>query len=109
MDKTFTSRGKWLCGVFNDYNIVFVSGVDAFGPESGNFTSFQAYSRSLFSHIKSFSVANRVDGYDHAALTVQLELDVGTLNRSFERPRKEAKIDIVLPAETPWTGYLSRH
>ncbi|KAJ7019132.1 hypothetical protein C8F04DRAFT_1198068 [Mycena alexandri] len=111
MDKTVTSRGTWLCGVFNDYNIVFVSSADVFGPGSGKYTSFQgtrrtvidyvACSRPLFSHIKSFNVADRVNGYDHAALTVQLELDVGTLNRSFERPRKKAKIDVVLPAETP--------
>ncbi|KAJ7712283.1 hypothetical protein B0H16DRAFT_1479531 [Mycena metata] len=86
LDKTITSRETWLCGIFNDYDIVFVSGADIFGPGSGNYTSFQgtrrtvidyvACSRALFSHVKSFTVEDRVKGYDHAALTVQLELDL---------------------------------
>ncbi|KAJ7746678.1 hypothetical protein B0H16DRAFT_1462409 [Mycena metata] len=71
-------RGRWLCEVFNDYNIVFISGVDSLDTSSGKFTSFQgktmvhktvidyaAYSRELFSKIKSLNVEDQVPGYDH--------------------------------------------
>ncbi|KAJ7672176.1 hypothetical protein DFH06DRAFT_979714, partial [Mycena polygramma] len=93
--------------------MVFVSGADSFGPDSGKYTSFQgkivvrrtvidyvACSRELFSQVKSFAVADRVPGYDHAALKVQLEVDVGNLNRSLEPHRKRRKVDVDLPDDS---------
>ncbi|KAF8188562.1 hypothetical protein K438DRAFT_1764309 [Mycena galopus ATCC 62051] len=108
--KKESTHGKWLCEVFGDYNIVFVSGAVCFGPSSGKITSFQgihrtvidyvACSRALFSEIVSFTVADQVEGYDHAALAVSIKLDVGDSNTILERPRKKAKVDVVLPDVT---------
>ncbi|KAF8172926.1 hypothetical protein K438DRAFT_2023576 [Mycena galopus ATCC 62051] len=105
--KKESTRDKWLCEVFGDYNIVFVSGAVCFGPSSGKITSFQGIhrtvidyvtcSRALFSDIVSFTVADQVEGYDHAALAVSIKLDVGDSNTILERPRKKAKVDVVLP------------
>jgi hypothetical protein len=111
MDKgKVTARGTWLCDVFKDYNIFFVSGAEIFGPSGGKFTSFQgirktvidyvAYSREFFSQIKLFTVADQVQGYDHAALIVNLEIDIGSSNITFESPRKKRKVDVVLPDDT---------
>ncbi|KAJ7820692.1 hypothetical protein B0H13DRAFT_2377717 [Mycena leptocephala] len=79
------------------------------GPDSGKFTSSQgihktvidyaACSRNLFSSIKTFSVADGM-GYDHAALIVNLEIDIGSSNITFGSPRKKRKVDVVLPDDT---------
>jgi hypothetical protein len=39
MDKgKVTAHGTWLCEVFKDYNLVFVSGAEIFGPSGTKFT-----------------------------------------------------------------------
>jgi hypothetical protein len=105
-----TARGTWLCEVFKDYNIAFVSSAEIFGPSGGKFTSFQgirktvidyvACSRELFSQIKSFTVADQVQRYDHAALILNLEIDIGSSNITFESPRKKHRVDVVLLDDT---------
>ncbi|KAJ6450876.1 hypothetical protein C8R45DRAFT_946489 [Mycena sanguinolenta] len=108
-----TARGKWLCEVFKHYSVVFISGAQIFGPNGGKFTSFQgktevcrtvidyaACSRELFSSIRSFTVAGQVQGYDHAALIVEVQLDVGGLNRSLEKAPKKRKVDVPSPEVT---------
>ncbi|KAK7013297.1 hypothetical protein R3P38DRAFT_2455505, partial [Favolaschia claudopus] len=109
-DGNVTTRGRWLCQIFNDYDIVFVSGATCFGPASAKHTSFQgsrktvidyaACSRGLFSQVKSFRVADRERGYDHAALELSLEIDVGELKRVLNRPRKKRRTETVLPDTT---------
>jgi hypothetical protein len=61
---------------------------------------YVACSRELLSQIKSFTVADQVQGYDHAALIVNLEIDIGSSNITFESPRKKRKVDVVLPDDT---------
>ncbi|KAJ7089402.1 hypothetical protein C8R44DRAFT_892360 [Mycena epipterygia] len=110
-----TSLGRWLCKVFEDYDIVFVSGADCFGPDSGKYTSSQgktleamcrtvidyaACSHSLFPRVNSFTVADQVPGYDHAAITLRLKVNLDEQNAMFASPRKKCKVDIRLPDET---------
>ncbi|KAK7049162.1 hypothetical protein R3P38DRAFT_3620855 [Favolaschia claudopus] len=85
---------------------------------SGKFTSFQgqrrtvidygACSRGLYENVKSFSVADRLPGYDHAALTVEIKFDIGETNRALQHPRKKLKKDVILPTETELDRLLIR-
>ncbi|KAJ7101946.1 hypothetical protein C8R44DRAFT_859155 [Mycena epipterygia] len=110
-----STRGKWLCKMFGDYGIAFISGAICFGPQCGNFTSFQgkkeetmrktvidyvACSRWKLEKIVSFVVCARVEGYDHAATTLCLKMDFDIQNTLFASPSKKRKIDIALPNTT---------
>ncbi|KAJ7764211.1 cytochrome P450 [Mycena metata] len=103
-----------LMPVMSNGQKVFISGADSFGPASGDFTSFQGKhtvrktvidyavcSRELFAKSKSFNVQDQVQGYDHAALTLNIELDVGDPNRVLVHPRKKRKVELALTDVTP--------
>jgi hypothetical protein len=106
-----SQRGRWLCSVFNDYDIVFIDGATCFGPESGKYTSFQgktvirrtvinyaACSHKLFSSVKAFAVADQDSDHDYAALSLEIELDVGEQYLMLDAtPCKKRKIDVSLP------------
>ncbi|KAJ6612807.1 hypothetical protein B0H10DRAFT_1952050 [Mycena sp. CBHHK59/15] len=105
-----STRGRWLCRTFDDYKMAFVSGAQKFGPNSGRYTSFQGSrqtvidyavcSNALFPDIASFWVDDKLDGYDHAALTLNLKVNFDLQNMVFAKPHKRRKIDIVLPETT---------
>jgi hypothetical protein len=100
--------------MFGDYGLAFVSGATCFGPNGGNFTSFQgkseetmrrtvidyvACSKSSFDKIESFTVHDCVKGYDHAATVLNIRLDFDEQDVFFA-PSKRRKLDISLPDET---------
>jgi hypothetical protein len=105
-----STRGNWLCNLFGDYGIAFVSGATCFGPDSGNFTSFQgAYktvidyvgcSKSSFEKIESFTVRDRVQGYDHSATVLNLRMNFDAQEVLFASPKKKRKVDFSLPNES---------
>ncbi|KAJ7749746.1 hypothetical protein B0H16DRAFT_1725013 [Mycena metata] len=110
-DKPRSPRSRFLFRLCNDYDLVFISGADCFGPASGEYTSFQGSrttvidyaicSRSLFSKIRSFKVEPQVKGFDHAALVLQLEVDSKWLSAdAFVRPKKRKREEVELPSET---------
>ncbi|KAJ7701678.1 hypothetical protein B0H16DRAFT_1235348, partial [Mycena metata] len=83
-DKPMSGRGRFLFRLCNDYDLVFISGAQCFGPSSGEFTSFQGShrtvidyaicSRSLLPQIRSFKVEPQIKGFDHAALVLEIEV-----------------------------------
>ncbi|KAJ7485568.1 hypothetical protein FB451DRAFT_1027873, partial [Mycena latifolia] len=83
-DEKESTRGRWLARMCKDYNIMFVSGTARFGPESGNFTSFQGSretvidymlcSRPLFESVEWFRVGDRVEKFDHAPLSTEINV-----------------------------------
>ncbi|KAF8121650.1 hypothetical protein K438DRAFT_1653550, partial [Mycena galopus ATCC 62051] len=83
-DPDITTRGRWLLRMCGDYNLVVVNGAARFGPESGNYTSFQGdrrtvidyilCSRPLYDKILSFKVCDRVGKHTHAALAIEIEM-----------------------------------
>ncbi|KAJ6610647.1 hypothetical protein B0H10DRAFT_2224808 [Mycena sp. CBHHK59/15] len=108
-------RGNLLCNMLGDYGVAFASGTICLGPNSGNFTSFQgktaetmrktvvdyvACLKEIFPDIASFTVCDRVPGYDHAATVLRLKLDVDLQNSIFASPRKKRKLDFSLPDDT---------
>jgi hypothetical protein len=58
---------------------------------------YAACSHNLFSSIKTFSVADRVPGYDHAQLLISLEVHIDTQTTVIPNPRKRRKVEITLP------------
>jgi ribonuclease HI/exonuclease III len=110
-EKPPSSRGRFLLKLCNDYDLVFVSGAECFGPSSGDFTSFQGSrstvidyvicSRALFSAIRSFAVEPREPGFDHAALVVQLEINSNLLGPiQPQQSRKRKREETSLPNDT---------
>ncbi|KAJ6613856.1 hypothetical protein B0H10DRAFT_1951124 [Mycena sp. CBHHK59/15] len=110
-EKPPSSRGRFLFKLCNDYDLVFVSGAECFGPSSGDFTSFQGSrstvidyvicSRSLFPAIRSFAVEPREPGFDHAALVVRLEINSNLLApMDPQRSRKRKREETTLPNHT---------
>ncbi|KAJ7102008.1 hypothetical protein C8R44DRAFT_747033 [Mycena epipterygia] len=89
-DKEVSPRGRFLFKLCADYNLMMVNGLERFGPNSGAFTSFQGErktvidyvicSKSLYPKITAFNVLPRELPFDHAALTVKLEIDSNLLN-----------------------------
>ncbi|KAJ7601400.1 hypothetical protein DFH06DRAFT_1408221, partial [Mycena polygramma] len=79
-----SSRGRFLFKICTDYDLVILNGVESLGANSGEFTSFQGThktvidyaicSRSLFPNVVSFNVEPRIEGYDHAALILEVEI-----------------------------------
>ncbi|KAJ7704119.1 hypothetical protein B0H17DRAFT_1194025 [Mycena rosella] len=116
MDKAAASpRGNWLCNRFGDYGLAFASGTARFGAQSGKFTSFQgkkeetmrrtvincvACSKWIFPKISSFTVCDRVPGYDHAATILCIKLDIDIQLVRYSSPRKKKRLDISLPDKT---------
>ncbi|KAJ7466549.1 hypothetical protein FB451DRAFT_951940, partial [Mycena latifolia] len=96
-DKALTTRGKFLFKVCTDYDLIILNGVERFGPISGQFTSFQGSrktvidyalcSKSLYPKITAFSVEPRIKDFDHAALTLQVEIDPALIGVSARRTR----------------------
>ena len=97
-----TARGRWLCEIFEAYDLVFVGGAQQFGLDSGKFTSFQGKtavhktvidyavcSRDILPKFKSFGVADRELGYHHAAISLCLETDIDMQNLQMASPRKK--------------------
>jgi hypothetical protein len=105
-----TQRGRWVCKLLKDYNAIFISGAECFGPDSGKFTSFQgirktvidyaACSRNLFSSIKTFAVADRIPEYYHAQLLVSLEVHIDAPTTMIPNPRKRRKVEVTSPDNT---------
>jgi hypothetical protein len=90
--------------MFKDYGVFLVGGAICFGPHTGNFTSFQgkheetmrrtvidyvACSKQILDKIVSFSVCDRVEGYDHAATVLRLQMDFDTQNVLYASPSKK--------------------
>ncbi|KAF5374013.1 hypothetical protein D9615_009920 [Tricholomella constricta] len=100
-DKTVSTRGRWLCRTLADNDLAIVNGVVRFGNNSGDFTSFQgtrrtvidyaAVSNSLWPSVTSFTVCPREDGYDHAALCINVTLDINTRALTQIPSRKSTK------------------
>ncbi|KAJ7466476.1 hypothetical protein FB451DRAFT_1402208 [Mycena latifolia] len=110
-DKPVSTRGRFLFKLCNDYDLVFISGAECFGPGSGEYTSFQGSrqtvidyaicSPSLFPKVRSFTVEPRIHGYDHAALATQLEVDSVLLTATVFRPsRRRKREETILPDNT---------
>ncbi|KAJ7024679.1 hypothetical protein C8F04DRAFT_968656, partial [Mycena alexandri] len=57
-------------------------------------------SKSLFDDIESFTVCNRVPGYDHAATILRIKLNFVAQTSLSVNPRKKRKIDFTLPDDT---------
>ncbi|KAJ6597844.1 hypothetical protein B0H10DRAFT_1827009 [Mycena sp. CBHHK59/15] len=101
-----------------DYDLVFVSGAECFGPASGEYTSFQGSrstvidyaicSRTLFPQIHAFAVEPRVPGFDNAALILQLKVDASILSPSAFPSKKRKRENVVLPEETELDRLLIR-
>jgi ribonuclease HI len=91
--------------------MVIISGARCFGPASGRPTSFQGAhetvidyalcSKGFLSSITAFAVCDRVHGYDHAALSLRIKINVDLVNLISASPRKKRKLDRVLPDVTP--------
>ncbi|KAJ7802638.1 hypothetical protein B0H14DRAFT_3488276 [Mycena olivaceomarginata] len=104
-------RGRFLLKLCADYVLAILNGVERFGPNSGAFTSFQGerrsvidyviVSKSLYPKITAFNVLAHEPTYDHAALTVELEVDASLLNLATRTPtRKRKREEVLLPDET---------
>jgi endonuclease/exonuclease/phosphatase family metal-dependent hydrolase len=98
-DKDVSPRGRFLLKLCADYDLMIINGVDGFGPNSGAFTSFKGQrkpvidyvicSKSLYSKITAFNVLPREHTFDHAALTVELEIDSSLLNMAARKYTKK--------------------
>lgn len=106
-----STRGRFLFRLCNDYDLVFVSGAERFGPSSGEYTSFQGTrntvidyvicSRTLFPDIKAFKVEPRIPGFDHAPLVLQLRIYLALiLGRSVIPSRKRKREPVALQENT---------
>ncbi|KAJ6536850.1 hypothetical protein B0H19DRAFT_1079261 [Mycena capillaripes] len=99
------SCGKWLSEVFKDYHVVFVIGAHIFSPRNRKFTPFQGIHR-LLSLLPRTVLADQNShrcrpnpGIRPRRAPGTTGNRRGTLNRSFESPRKKAKIGVILPDE----------
>ncbi|GLB35656.1 hypothetical protein LshimejAT787_0212210 [Lyophyllum shimeji] len=106
---TVSTRGRWLCRMLAEHDLVLINGTRRFGDCSGNYTSFQGTRRTVIDYaitsraswdaLRSFSVCPREVGYDHAALTLSLEIHAQILHTQSLPPRKQKK-DVPLPTIT---------
>jgi hypothetical protein len=72
---------------------------------------YTACSRNLFSSIKTFSVADRIPGYDHAHLLVSFEVQIDAQTTIIPNPRKGAgsKLHYQTIRTSSWASSSSKH
>ncbi|KAF5378897.1 hypothetical protein D9615_006858 [Tricholomella constricta] len=107
-DNTVSTRGRWLCRTLADNDMAIVNGIAKFGDNGGDYTSFQgtrrtvidyaAVSNVMWASVTSFSVCTREDGYDHAALTLDITLDI--TRRLVHTPSRKSITRNPLPTTT---------